>query len=151
MLTIEDGGEVTDYYGYVGRDSGSLGTVTVTGAGSKWTNSFELIVGYNGSGTLTIEAGGEVSNTSATLATIPVPSVRPRSPAAGSKWTNSENLYVGYDGSGTLTVNDGGTVVVGKTLYASLDDLLGNGTISANGGVLDADLVFDAAHGSQNC
>jgi T5SS/PEP-CTERM-associated repeat protein/autotransporter-associated beta strand protein len=47
-----------------------------------------------------------------------------------------------------LNVSDGGAVVVGGGIYTSLSNLSGNGTISANGGVLDADLVFDAANGS---
>ena len=43
-------------------------------------------------------------------------------------------------GSGTLTVANGGSVTA-KTLYASLSDLFGNGVITTNGAVLDADLV----------
>ncbi len=43
---------------------------TVTGAGSKWTNSGTLYVGHSGSGELTIEAGGQVSNTNGYLGSI---------------------------------------------------------------------------------
>ena len=43
---------------------------------------------------------------------------------------------------------DGGAVTA-RTLYASLSNLLGNGTITTNGAVLDADLVFDGTHGLQ--
>jgi T5SS/PEP-CTERM-associated repeat protein/autotransporter-associated beta strand protein len=94
-LRIAEGVAVVSNFGYLGYNSGSIGTAMVTGTGSKWTSSYDL--------------------------------------------------YVGKEGSGSLIVNDGGMVVVGGSIFAS--NLLGNGTISANGGVVDADLVFDAAHG----
>jgi T5SS/PEP-CTERM-associated repeat protein len=40
-----------------------IGTVTVTGDGSKWTNSGFVAIGDSGKGTLTVEDGGSVSNT----------------------------------------------------------------------------------------
>ena len=61
-LRIADGIAVTSSVGYLGYNSGSTGTATVTGTGSKWTNSGNLYVGNRGSGTLTIEAGGQVNN-----------------------------------------------------------------------------------------
>jgi hypothetical protein len=64
-------------------------------------------------------------------------------------WTNSGKLYVGKDGIGKLTVENGGFVAV-QALYASLNDLFGNGTITANGTVLDSDLVFDGTHVFRN-
>jgi T5SS/PEP-CTERM-associated repeat protein len=144
---IQGGGQLSSATGDVCHDEGSTGTVTVYGAGSTWTNSTWLQVGLGGSGTLSIQAGGQVSNTigflgngSASIGTAIVS-------GTGSTWTNSLELHVGYfRGSGSLTVADGGVVTV-QTLYASLDDLHGNGTITARGAVLDNDLVFDATHG----
>ena len=144
-LNIQAGGQVSNAWGLLGYFSDSIGTATVTGAGSTWTNSSDLYVGYFGRGTLNIQAGGQVSsnrgylgyNSGTGTATVT---------GAGSTWTNSGDLHVGYDGSGTLTVADGGLVTTG-TLYASLSDVSGNGTISAQGAVLDAYLVFDSAHG----
>ncbi len=46
----------------------SIGVVTVSGAGSSWTNSSWLRVGNNGDGALTIEDGGAVSNTDGFIA-----------------------------------------------------------------------------------
>jgi T5SS/PEP-CTERM-associated repeat protein/autotransporter-associated beta strand protein len=108
-------------YGYIGNTS--TGTIIVDGASV--LQSFCGYIGYNSgsSGTVTVTD-------------------------AGSQWTTSANLYLGISDASTLTVKDGGTVVVVGAIYASLNNLLGNGTISANSGaVLDADLVFDAANG----
>ena len=45
-----------------------------------------------------------------------------------------------------MNVANGGSVAAG-TLYASVNSLSGNGTITTNGAVIDADLVFDRTHG----
>ena len=67
----------------------------MTGAGSTWTNSGDLYVGCSGSGTLNIEAGGQVSNfygylgyNSGSTGTVTVT-------GTGSMWTNSGTLYLG--------------------------------------------------------
>ena len=39
MLTIESGGTLADSFGTIGNLAGGLGTVTVTGAGSSWSNA----------------------------------------------------------------------------------------------------------------
>jgi T5SS/PEP-CTERM-associated repeat protein len=148
-LTIEAGGEVSSSTSQLGVFTpDSTGTATVTGHGSKWTNSGLLYVGDSGSGTLTIEAGGEVSNITGLIGVNAGSSGTAIVSGIGSKWTNSDFLYVGVFGTGSLTVSDGGQVVA-RTLVASLNDLDGNGTITAtNGAILDADIVFDAAHGA---
>ncbi|HUS93276.1 MAG TPA: PEP-CTERM sorting domain-containing protein [Phycisphaerae bacterium] len=150
MLTIEAGGQVSNSSGNLGYYSGT-GTATVTGSGSTWTNSGSLYVGgYSGSGTLTIEAGGQVSSLSGYLGRSSDPTATGTATVTGpgSTWTNSGDLYVGRHGNGTLTVADGGQVSAG-TLYASLGDLLGDGTVEVRGVVIDANLVFDATHGTQ--
>ncbi len=45
--------------------------VTVTGSGSKWTNSGSLYVGYIGRGTLNIRDGGNVLTSSLTIQSDP--------------------------------------------------------------------------------
>jgi T5SS/PEP-CTERM-associated repeat protein len=54
MLTIQAGGTLADSFGTVGNLAGGLGTVTVTGAGSNWSNAGGVLVGGLGKGTLTI-------------------------------------------------------------------------------------------------
>ena len=147
-LRIADGVAVTSYVGYLGYNSGSIGTAVVTGAGSTWINNRDLYIGRVGSGTLNIEAGGQVSNSTGYLSSGSGSSGTATVTGAGSTWNNSGDLYVGYVGSGTLTIADGGVVTAG-TLFASLSNLLGNGTVTTKGAVLDADLVFDGTHGPQ--
>jgi outer membrane autotransporter protein len=64
-LTIANGGQVINFNpniaANIGNGAGSLGTVTVTGAGSLWSNRFGLNIGNSGTGTLTIADGGVVT------------------------------------------------------------------------------------------
>jgi NADH-quinone oxidoreductase subunit F len=61
-LTIAGGVTVPSANGYLGFKSGAVGTATVSGAGSTWTNSNTLYVGYVGTGSLSITNGGKVSD-----------------------------------------------------------------------------------------
>jgi fibronectin-binding autotransporter adhesin len=79
-LTIENGGKVSNAFGYIGFISGSTGAVTVAGTNSTWTNSGALYVGKSGTGTLTVNNGGVVT--------------------AQSLYANFANLY----GNGTINV-----------------------------------------------
>ena len=95
-LTIRNGGAVSNGYGFIGADPGSTGVATVDGpphpllppsplppsspppllppplppspAGSTWTNSADLHVGYGGTGTLNIRNGGSVSAPTTSIA-----------------------------------------------------------------------------------
>ena len=135
-LAIENGGRVTSGIdGVIGFASGSRGTATVTGADSSWTAGYNLYVGLEGTGSLTVansgriinghydaEVGGNLgdgyigySNGSRGHVTVT---------GAGSSWTNNGDLILGgdslesaaTDASGTLTVDKGGGVNVGGTL-----------------------------------
>ncbi len=60
-LLIEGGATVTSNQGYVGAGPGSDGSVTVSGAGSKWEiTSYNINIGNYGVGSLTIADGGLV-------------------------------------------------------------------------------------------
>ena len=129
-LLVEAGGEVfsevwhgNDYNpgSTIGYNTGSTGTATVTGAGSKWTSRDDLYVGYRGNATLNVEAGGMVSSAGGWIglesgsgaATVTGP---------GSRWNNTEYLLVGY---GTLNIEAGGEVsslggVIGITGVATV-------------------------------
>ena len=71
-LTIANGGTVinnTAFAANIGNGAGSQGTVTVTGAGSTWSNSSGLNIGNLGTGTLTIADSGAVTAGPVVIAT----------------------------------------------------------------------------------
>jgi T5SS/PEP-CTERM-associated repeat protein len=147
---IEAGGQCTDSgSGKIGSQTGSSGSVTVTGTNSTWSTG-TLTIGSSGTGTLSIESGAHVYNTQGFLGVNSGSTGTVTVSGSGSQWINSAALTVGDNGSGTLTVSNGGEVST-QLLYASLSSLLGNGIITVTqGAVLDADLQFDSAHPSQN-
>ena len=148
-LLVNGGSEVVSSFGFIGYRSDSTGTVTIDDTGSDWTNSNNLYIGYWGSGTLEIMGGGTVSNSISDIGFYAGSTGIVTVDGTDSTWTNSGSLYVGHEGSGTMTVTNGGQVTCG-TLYASSSCLFGNGTISASmGAVLDTNLDFNAAGGSQ--
>lgn len=110
-MDITGGSDVKVFNGYIGYSSGSMGSVTVDGAGSTWTSSYTLRVGLRGYGTLNIKGGGAVTNhygvkigsSSYSTGIVTVD-------GAGSKWTNSDDLTVGSEGNGTMNIINGGAV-----------------------------------------
>ena len=110
QVEVNGGSDLLSRYAYLGYNSGTSGTVTVTDTGSTWTNHYSLIAGYDGSGTLAITDGGIVNSgyghigyNSGSTGTVTVD-------GAGSTWTSGYSLFAGYDGSGTLAITDGGIV-----------------------------------------
>lgn len=148
-LLISNGGQVKggNYGGEIAYLPGSTGSATVTGvnangAASTWSSS-GLTVGGDGTGTLTIEDGGQVINTQGAYislgaaangiygdmasGTATVKGVNANGTA--STWS-SRDLYVGgvYSGgpAGTLNIQDGGQVIAGESQ-------LDRGTVTVTG------------------
>jgi T5SS/PEP-CTERM-associated repeat protein len=67
MLSITNGGAITDTTGYIGNHSVGPNTVTVDGAGSTWTNSSSLIIGENSYYNTAINITGGAAVTAATV------------------------------------------------------------------------------------
>ena len=70
-LTIANGGRVIDItplVSNIGNGAGSQGTVTVTGAGSLWSDIAGVRIGNSGTGALTIAEGGNVIAPTVTIA-----------------------------------------------------------------------------------
>ena len=142
ILTVENGGVVTSGIGIInsfikGSQSNSNGTVVISGVGSQWKNADSMYI--HSAAELNVEAGGIVSNKIGYLEGAAAIT------GAGSHWQNGGDLSL--ESGSSLNVSDGGEVTIGQTLFTSISNLSGNGTISANGAILDADLVFDS--GSQ--
>ena len=138
MLTIQSGGTVTDASGAVGNLPGSQGTVTVTGAGSTWTNIGNVVVGGLGTGALTIQnggtvnsgGGGSVGQSVGSTGTVTVT-------GPGSSWNNSPGggLNIGSFGTGTLTIANGGMVINNTAFAANIGNSAGlqQGTVTVTG------------------
>lgn len=122
MLEITNGGAVSNIAGYIGRASGSMrSVVTVSDAGSIWTNSDTLDVGYVGKGSLKILNGGTVSNTDGRVGYSSDSTGAVTVSGAESTWTNSGDLCVGYWGQANLIIDNGGLVSVGGSLTIDHD------------------------------
>ena len=137
MLAIQNGGTLTDFGGFVGNLPGSQGTVTVSGAGSTWTNTGTIVVGGLGTGTLTIQNGGTVNSGgggSVGLSAGSTGTVTVTGP--GSTWNNSPGggLNIGSFGTGTLTIANGGMVINNTAFAANIGNGAGSqGTVTVTG------------------
>ena len=111
-LKVQAGGQARSDAGIIGRDSGSVGTVTVSGVGSVWElstiNSFQI--GTAGSGTLRIDDGGAVHSGQGIIGWQPGGNGRVTVTGARSVWDPLNNIYVGFEGTGELQVQDGAAV-----------------------------------------
>jgi T5SS/PEP-CTERM-associated repeat protein len=114
-ITIDGGSGLLSNICCMGYNSGSTGTVTVTGTGSKWTNRSNIFVGCYGIGILNIEAGGQVNSTWASLGALPhYPSNSystgtVKVTGSASTWTCS-NIIVGEYGIGKIEIEAGAHV-----------------------------------------
>ncbi|MBW5407601.1 autotransporter outer membrane beta-barrel domain-containing protein [Morganella morganii] len=108
-LTITDGGVVTNVTGIIGEQTGSDGSVTVTGSGSKWLNSLPLLVGQSGNGELNINDGGLVSAAEVFVGMYDG-AVGTVNVGRNSVLQSDSNLQVGAGGKGVLNITGGGQV-----------------------------------------
>ena len=118
-FTVSGGASVRNERAMLGLAPTGRGTLVVTGAGSSWTDSGDMYVGYQGgAGTLEVRAGGSVEI--------------------------FNSLYVGYGGEGIASVSGAdatltahGGVVVGGGRNGTFT--VSNGaTVNSGGGYIDA-------------
>jgi outer membrane autotransporter protein len=136
MLTIQSGGTLADSFGTIGNLPGGLGTVTVTGAGSNWSNAGSVVVGGLGTGTLTIQDGGTVNSGGGSVGLSAGSTGAVTVTGAGSSWTNgpSNGLNIGSFGTGTLTIANGGRVIDITPLVTNIGNGAGShGTVTVTG------------------
>ena len=130
-LTIADGGQVFNTSGTSSVTMPALATTPslVTGSGSLWSNSGNLIIGNLGSfNQLTITNGGRVINANGYIGnSATANSNLVLVTGSGSLWLNTGDLYVGTQGvSNQLVIADGGTVQVLGTFNLGTNALLYN-------------------------
>jgi len=160
FLTIENGGTVSGFAGFLGNEPGGMGTVTV-GSGSTWTLTQNVEVGRvagttgsltienggtvnsagfsvgggsggrpGGTGTVIIETGGLLTSGSGTIGNQSSGMV-----TVDGTWTDRGLLTVGSGATGTLTVENGGLVTSGGlTTVGNASGTMG--TVDINGGTL---------------
>lgn len=128
-LTIQDGGTITNYTGYI-----TGGNALVTGSGSQWIISGGTL-DVLGGGVLTIADGAFVSatqiirtsdgsggSTSSVVVT-----------GAGSTLTTPGPLYIGINAEATFTVSNGGLVSSDSGVIGEFEDSLVNVLITGSG------------------
>ncbi len=148
----------------IGDDAGTTGVITVTGSGSRLIDNQpgDLIrVGFNGTGDLYVESGGQVL---ATEIQVPASSLGGsgrlfmNDPVNGGPIVTVENLSVGNAaglGTGLVTINEGimnvtnpgvGVVVrdTGVLLVTDFTALNAAGSINIDGGVLQVNGTVNA-------
>ncbi|QWG18721.1 autotransporter outer membrane beta-barrel domain-containing protein [Bradyrhizobium sediminis] len=134
-LMVSNGGTVsaTKWTSIIGHSAGSVGTATITGAGSRWSNASDFYVGQNGIGSLTIANGGAVSVAGNVVLGYQAGSSGTATvTGAGSVWTNSGDVDVGRSGSGVLTIANGGAVSAAG--FVTLATMAGSvGTLNIGG------------------
>lgn len=129
-LSLGSGAQMTSGNGYIGEQSGSNGSVTLSGA-SRWSTIGSIFVGYEGTGSLTIQDRAQVDSEDGYLADLPGSNGYALVTGTGSRWRMEKYLFVGTSGTGQLRVENGGTVSSDYT-YLGLDTP-GRGTITVEG------------------
>ena len=135
-LMIADGGRVIDITPLVtniGQGAGSVGTATVTGAGSLWSDIAGIRIGNSGTGTLTIAEGGIVAtpnvviaNNAGSIGTLNIGAAAGNPAAAPGTLTATSVAF----GAGTGTINFNHT----STDYVFAPAISGNGTVNVLAG-----------------
>ena len=138
-VSVNGGDEIRSYLGYIGKEPGAVGEVTVSGPSSEWYNKCYIYAGFDGTGTLNIQNGGRVSTHgtsnysvfigchSGSTGVITVD-------GAGSELVNNAHntMYIGLHGSGILNISNGGWV--GNGPYGNIGSYAGaTGVVTVDG------------------
>lgn len=106
-----------------GFNSGASGAVEVSGNGASWTNTYSIYLGYQGTGTLSISDGGQVTTQAAFLGYLPSGLGELNVDGEGSLFDVSSYLTIGNEGEGHVSITNGGAV---NSAYASLGGEVGS-------------------------
>ncbi len=130
-LQVLNGATVLSQDSVIG-DFGSIGVAEVSGAGSRWDNAENLLIGASGNGTLNINTAGFVSSRTGTIGVGLGGIGQVDVEGVASGWTITDQLELGSGPSqGTLNITDGATVV--NTFGRIGNDSNGVGTVNVDG------------------
>ncbi|MFT4955203.1 MAG: fibronectin-binding autotransporter adhesin [Brevundimonas sp.] len=134
-LIVRGGGVLTNNNAFVGHAATTGASVTVTGPGSRWINTSQLLLGLDGAGSLTVADGGEVQAVAAyiggtgSLGTATVT-------GENSRLLLQDQLYVGSSlGEGVVMIADGGQVLA-RDIYINATTGAGSATVTGDGSLL---------------
>jgi len=152
-VVIEEGGAVTCVGSTIGVSAGDATDVTVSNA--TWSNSGYLNVGGGGAGSMSIEAGGQVSNLTASIGALSGSNGTVLVNGAGSSWTIDGPLFIGGGefgdgGIGSVRIQSGGTVDVAQhtVVFASDQLQLAGGTFRSTDISFQGGGVFEWTSGT---
>jgi len=124
-LQIGGGSDMVSNGGTAGFDPSIIGAITLTGAGSTWTNNQDLLLGVFGIGKLDVFAGAQVDNQDASVGHIDGGIGQVTVSGTGSRWTSATELVIGTSGSGSLTIENQGLVRSADATVALNNDSTG--------------------------
>ena len=135
----------------VGLSAGAVGTIVVDGSGAQIniaseSGSYGLEVGQAGTGYLTVESNGRISDAGAGF------QVGQSAGATGTvvvdtggviAITGAHGITVGNSGSGQMTIGAGGTVSAANYFDIAQSSTAATGNVVVNGGTLDDNGIFN--------
>lgn len=150
-LTIDNGGAADAGAIVLGRQAGGQGTLTISDAGSLLTPRAtfgDFIIGWNGTGTLAVDAGGTVDGAGNAYLGLESGSQGNASvTGAGSQWLVDDGLFVGAAGEGLLSIDAGGRVEAGGIVVGLNEGGTGAVTLTGAGSALAVDELTVASSG----
>jgi len=151
-LTVDDGSGVLSDRASIGREAGSTGDATISGAGSTWADSYQISVGTYGDGTLNILDGAAVSSKKGSIAWLSAQSAGALVvDGPGSTWTYTMWFMVGGLGHGTMSITNGGAVRAPLEDYSEgiVGYALGSGaaTVDGAGSMWEAERIMVGVNG----
>lgn len=152
-LDIVDGGAVSAVQVCIACAVDSAGLVTVTGPGAVLSvpggvSSGNLLVGYEGKGSLALFNGGSAEDQVASIGTSAGSTGRATVEGAGSEWRGG-SMSIGENGDGILIVSNGGRVVRSQFLVGHWNGSTGQAAVVGAGAeIISSGLTRVGVNGS---
>lgn len=131
-LAILDGGTVSAFQNWVGRDATGDGSVTVDGNGSLLAATFANTIGGAGTGALTIQNGGGATANQNEFANAVGSNASATVTGAGSTLDAASTTYIGRSGAANVFVQNGGLLKSGVQNVLGSESQ-GNGSVTVDG------------------
>jgi T5SS/PEP-CTERM-associated repeat protein len=108
-VVVNSGSSLNSSVANLGNAPGAIGTVTVDGPGSLWTDPYTINVGANGSGTLRVTGAATINANTVNIGEGSHSTGAASADGLGSQIIDN-SLNVGFVGNGTLEITNGATV-----------------------------------------